>query len=151
MARLLTRRNEPEPNVWRWMGEGEAQERRKTSRARLRRGTSIEFDTAHHRDIEQAEHDGRGTATLETPDKPRGRREARETIDILAKTTLDWVLAGTKDEVKTKVKLVKRSSGMTHLTDEEAAEQLSTLALKLARMDAEHTYATQGYNRPAVI
>lgn len=150
MAHLLKHKNTPEPGVWRTVGGDQAKVWREGARQRVATGQSrLEFDRVNQLGIDVAPGDYE-SGIIEKPraEKPR---EPMDTVETLAKMNLDWVLSGTKEQVLHKVRILKKSSGMTHLTDEDAAQQLSQLAFKLARRDAEQRYKEMNLLRPAVI
>jgi hypothetical protein len=91
------------------------------------------------------------TAFLEPPAQPKPM-EGRAAVDAVARDLLEWVKAGKDSEaVKAKVRQVKAAGGLQHLSDDEAAQQLVDLAVKMARESVERVYAREGRNRPVSI
>lgn len=147
MAHLLTQKDTPEPNRWRFIRGDTGRNWRKEVRDRVAsKRSTTEFDVGRHDSFEEAAGT-REQAVLETPaaEKPR---EARETVEELTKQMLENILSGTEEQRLRRVQLLKQTAGMGHLTDAEALDQLSTLARKLATMDAERRYAEMGLNKP---
>jgi hypothetical protein len=150
MAHLLTQKDTPEPNRWRFIRGDTGRKWREEVRDRVKsRRSTTEFDVGRHNDLEEAPGN-REQGVVEAPaaEKPR---EARETVEELTRLMLENILSGTEQERLRRVQLLKQTTGMGHLSDADALEQLSTLARKLAQMDAERRYAEMGINKPVEI
>lgn len=154
MAHLLKQKDAPEPGVWRSVSGDQARDWRRGVRDRMekapRGAVTTEFDVGRHQGLEVAP----GTAeqgVIEPPPARENPREPRDTVEQLTKLMLDWVFGGTKDEAMHRVRIVKKSSGMSHLTDEEAANDLHNLAVKVAKMDAERRYKEMALLRNTLV
>ena len=144
------------PGEWKPVNRAEIaawREKVKHKLATAPRGSvSYQYDTGVRKDIEQADSARGDEATFSGPRSPSGIREARDTIDVLAAQTLEWVRsAGSKDVLRQRVAHLQRAGGMSHLSLDEAVDQVHALALKLAQMDAERVYNQDGHNRPVLI
>lgn len=153
MAHLLQRKDEAPPNEWQAIRGDAARQWRQGVRERMQKApkgqVTTEFDVARHNAIEEAPTLNRETGIIERPTVERPR-EARETIEVLTQMMLDNILDESKGEQARlqRIQLLKQTAGWGHLTDAEALDQLSTLAAKLARRDAERRYAEMGLNKP---
>ena len=153
MVRLRKHKDTPQPGVWRDITADDARKWRRDAEQRVleKRGGMLEYDIGRH-----AYGPGEGTREQGIIDVPKAEkpREGRETVEELARRTMDWVLDGTREEVQHKVKIVQQSSGMSHLTQAEALEQIQNLSKKLAEMDAQRAYAENdidlGYTGPTL-
>lgn len=152
MAHLLKHKDTPEPGVWRTVSGDQARKWRADVRQKMmaapRGSVTTEFDIGRHHSIEQAP----GTSEQGIIEKPRQEtpREPRETVEELSKVMIDWVFGAGRTEARHRVRILKKSSGMSHLTDEDALNQLHVLAEKLARMDAERRYQEMALLRNSV-
>lgn len=150
---LLQRQEEPEPGRWRTLGHGQAAEWRKSVREKMEtmpRGViTTEFDVGRHNNIDETLTLNRETGVIERPKKEKPR-EPREAMEILTKMMIDSILeAPTRELQIRKVQLLKAQTvGLDHLTDDQALEQLASLAGKLVRRDAERRYAEMGLITP---
>ena len=149
--RLLKHQNTPEPGRWHWITPKKAKAwRQKVSRnlATKPRGSVIyEYDTARTVGLERAPVNEAGQAVVEAAPARTDVRDPRETVQVLIEQYLEWVRsAGSKDVLRKRVELIQKSGKLTHLTVDEAVDQIHNLTEKLARADAERVYRQYGFD-----
>ncbi len=133
MAHLLKHAGQPEPGVWRSASPETIKDWRDRAHKNLmnneRRIVTFEDSTAHHMGWDTADVDAAGNPVLEKPAKEKPR-QGREVVEMVQKDLVDQMLwwAKHKPELfREKVRLMKQTSGMSHLTDDQAAEQVHSM------------------------
>lgn len=151
MARILKHKDTPQPGVWHMVRGDFARTWRKNTREKLttQSGVSLEFSVTRQENIDEAPgtHE---TGVVEAPAKEKPRQPL-ETVEELARMMVENILAQPHEGRIRRIQLLKANSGMGHLTDEEALDQLTHLAHKLARRDAERRYKEMNLLAPARI
>lgn len=136
--------------TWKHVSQFEIDDWRKKTQEKLatKRGTRYEYNTAYHTGFEQGtpEEARTGTATMTAP-TAAGIRQHRDTVEESARSMISWVQSDTKDEFMHRVRILKKAGNFSHLTDEQAAEQLWTICRKLAEESAKRVYDRDGYQK----
>lgn len=150
MAHLMKHTGRPEPGVWRAAAPERVREWRERAHKNLMNndGRAVTFEdiTAHHMDWPDADVDDAGNPVMEKPasEKPR---QGREVVEMVSKDLVDQMLWWAKHDpelFRKKVRLMKQTSGMSHLTDDQAAEQVHGLCRKIAEAEVAEVHETTG-------
>ena len=130
------------PGEWMVVTADELQAWRRT----LPKGHRREINTAS-RNLPRVSADG-DVAIMERP-APTKIRDARDTMEAVAKMMVDWFLSGTREQHLARAKLMKAMNpGLQHLSDEDLIRDAQSLFRKLAQESAEQVYASQGWAKP---
>lgn len=151
--RILQYQGTPDRGVWHPMSETEIKDWRKQAREKVAaggrvvpgrggvirgRGGSLEWSTAHTDQAVFTEAEG-NAATVDPPPREKGRLEAREAVEAVMKSYLDWAKED-PDAFLARVRQLQAAGEMTHLSAEEAATQLYEMAERIARDDVERAF-----------
>src|SRR3990167_4224697 len=135
-------RSEARPGEWAKVTPDELKAWRRT----LRKGYRREINTAS-RNLPRTDAEG-DIAVMERP-APTKIRDARDTMESVAKMMMDWFLSGTREQHLARAKLMKAMNpGLAHLSDEDLIRDAQSLFRKLAQESAEQVYASQGWAKP---
>ena len=150
MAHLLKHQGRPEPGVWRAADSERLNDWRTKAHRNLqnREGRIVTFEdrTAHHADWEYVDRDQYGNPVMEVA-KAEKPEESRTVVDLNTRDLIDQMLVWAKHQpelFRKKIALMKQSSGMTHLTDDEAAERVHDLCRKIAEDDTQRVFKGRG-------
>jgi hypothetical protein len=143
---LLKYAGQPDRRVWRAVAPDEIGAWREKAYAapfnREGRIVTLEENRAAHFGWDQPSVSSDGVPVLERPPAERPA-EGREVTEMLTRDILDQMLYWAKYDpelFREKIRLMKQTGHMTHLTDEEAARQVHDLCRKLAESDVQRVH-----------
>lgn len=121
---------------------------RNTDGRRVEAGVITE---AHHSGWDKADADQAGNAVLEKPaaEKPR---EGRETVGIIAKSMSEMMMrlrANDPEAFRRKVEEMQQMGALSHLTLEDACNEIDRLVRKVSEMEVAQVYEQMGLSHKA--
>ncbi len=127
-----------------------SQQEIKNWRGSLPKGWTRESAIGRRVGLDEVESDG-DTVAVESP-VPSKRREPRETRDVVAKQLLDWA-QGSREFFQEKVRFLRAAHPevLSHLSDEEAGQQMWDVLQKVAAGATEERYKSQGWDKGVTI
>lgn len=159
--RTLRYADTPEPGLWRPVSPSEVVNWRKAAFERVAggrrkvvegpgsirgKGGIYEYDVARTVQTTPAHHDGDAAQVDVEP--IRGIRQHRETVDELTRQTIEWVRSDPalyQERLRIVIRRARAMGALEGMTDEDAMQQLHSLAEKIAQGNAELVYA-QSFN-----